>query len=123
LRRCLEFVRIHQRITALRPTGARFRRRSPVRHTAIIVVPDAGNPLLQGESPMPSKSEKVEFIGSQGALLAARIDLPAVPPSAFCLFAHCFTCSRDTRASTHIATALAERGFAVLRIEGALGDA
>ena len=66
---------------------------------------------------MPFKSEKVEFIGSQGARLAARLDLPAVPPQAFCLFAHCFTCSKDTRASTYIAAALAERGFAVLRFD------
>lgn len=66
---------------------------------------------------MPFKSAKVEFAGSQGARLAARLDLPAVPPTAFCLFAHCFTCSKDTRASTHISSALAERGFAVLRFD------
>ncbi len=66
---------------------------------------------------MPFKSEKVEFEGSQGARLAARLDLPALPPTAFCLFAHCFTCSKDTRASAHVAAALAERGFAVLRFD------
>ena len=40
-------------------------------------------------------SEKVEFEGSQGDRLAARLDLPAGKPVAYALFAHCFTCSKD----------------------------
>lgn len=66
---------------------------------------------------MSPASLKIDFPGSQGTRLAARLDLPPVPPRAFCLFAHCFTCSKDTRASTYLATALAERGFAVLRFD------
>ncbi len=50
-------------------------------------------------------------------MLAARLDLPAGPPRAFALFAHCFTCSKDIFAAARIATALAENGFAVLRFD------
>jgi putative redox protein len=48
---------------------------------------------------MPSK--KVEFIGSQGALLAA-LELPEDKPQAYALFAHCFTCGKDQAAATRI---------------------
>lgn len=62
-------------------------------------------------------SVKVTFPGSLGATLAARLDLPDVPPRAFALFAHCFTCSKDSRAPTYIARALAEQGIALLRFD------
>ncbi|MFF3468171.1 hypothetical protein ACWCQN_42805 [Streptomyces sp. NPDC001984] len=41
------------------------------------------------------RSEKVEFSGSQGAWLAARLELPDGTPQAYGLFAHCFTCGKD----------------------------
>jgi putative redox protein len=66
---------------------------------------------------MAPASEKVEFTGSLGACLAARLDLPAAPPVAYALFAHCFTCSKDTRGATYVAAALAERGIACLRFD------
>src|SRR3954470_1280898 len=59
----------------------------------------------------------VTFPGSQGAALAARLDLPAGIPLAYAIFAHCFTCSKDTKAATYIAAALAEKGIAVLRFD------
>jgi putative redox protein len=62
-------------------------------------------------------SEKVEFNGALGARLAARLDRPVAPPVAYALFAHCFTCSKDTRAATYVAAALAERGIACLRFD------
>lgn len=66
---------------------------------------------------------KVEFTGASGALLTARLDAPAAPPLAYALFAHCFTCSKDTRASVYIAGALAEQGIATLRFDfTGLGD-
>ncbi len=61
--------------------------------------------------------EKVEFPGSQGATLAARLDRPAGPPRAWALFAHCFTCSKDLHAAANLARGLAERGIAVLRFD------
>jgi putative redox protein len=60
---------------------------------------------------------KVEFEGSQGDRLAARLDMPGGSPRAFALFAHCFTCSKDTLAATRIAGALALAGIAVLRFD------
>lgn len=65
-------------------------------------------------------SQRTEFTGSQGARLAARLDTPepaADTPRAWALFAHCFTCSKDTKAAAHIARALADRGFGVLRFD------
>ncbi|MGH8649104.1 MAG: alpha/beta fold hydrolase, partial [Burkholderiales bacterium] len=59
----------------------------------------------------------VRFPGSLGAQLAARLDLPPGRPAAFALFAHCFTCSKDTLAASRISAALTARGIAVLRFD------
>jgi uncharacterized OsmC-like protein/alpha/beta superfamily hydrolase len=66
---------------------------------------------------MAPNTEKVEFPGASGAPLSARLDLPVAPPIAYALFAHCFTCSKDTRAAAYVAAALAERGIATLRFD------
>ncbi|RMH69967.1 MAG: OsmC family protein [Bacteroidetes bacterium] len=58
---------------------------------------------------------KLSFPGSQGALLAARLDLPADDdPIALAVFAHCFTCSKNLHAVSHISRALVQQGFGVL---------
>src|SRR5258708_17715914 len=49
-------------------------------------------------------------------MLAARLDLPD-KPRAFALFAHCFTCGKDTFAASRIAQGLTARGIAVLRFD------
>jgi uncharacterized OsmC-like protein/alpha/beta superfamily hydrolase len=64
-----------------------------------------------------ARIERITFPGSQDAELAARLDLPAGPPRAFALFAHCFTCGKDIRAASRIATALTDAGFGVLRFD------
>ncbi|HEX6064762.1 MAG TPA: bifunctional alpha/beta hydrolase/OsmC family protein [Longimicrobiales bacterium] len=64
---------------------------------------------------MPSKP--IRFPASQGHELAARLELPATTPRAFALFAHCFTCSKDSKAAAYISQALAARGIAVLRFD------
>lgn len=64
-----------------------------------------------------SSIERIEFPGSAGHLLAARLDRPSGPVRAFALFAHCFTCSKDLAAASRIARALARRGIAVLRFD------
>ena len=75
-------------------------------------------PLRVGDTAVVSaRIERIEFAGSLNAPLAARLDLPAGPPRAFALFAHCFTCSKDLRAATCIATQLTEAGFGVLRFD------
>ena len=66
---------------------------------------------------MPTRVERVTFPGSSGDLLAARLDLPAGPPKAFAVFAHCFTCSKDLRAASRIAAVLTDLGFGLLRFD------
>ncbi len=62
-------------------------------------------------------NNRVEFEGSQGHTLQARLDLPEGPPRAFALFAHCFTCSKDIPAATYVSRNLAARDIAVLRFD------
>ncbi|MEA3068981.1 MAG: hypothetical protein QOD29_427, partial [Alphaproteobacteria bacterium] len=62
------------------------------------------------------ESRKIEFPGAAGAMLAARLDLPA-KPRAFALFAHCFTCGKDLFAASRIAEGLTARDIAVLRFD------
>jgi putative redox protein len=64
-----------------------------------------------------ARIERITFTGGQGASLAARLDLPAGPPRAFALFAHCFTCGKDLRSAGRLATALTDAGFGVLRFD------
>src|SRR5262249_33738662 len=66
---------------------------------------------------MPASSRPVSFPGAFGTRLAARLDAPGREPLAYALFAHCFTCSKESKAAATISTALAERGIAVLRFD------
>jgi uncharacterized OsmC-like protein/alpha/beta superfamily hydrolase len=66
---------------------------------------------------MAPSSSQITFPGASGGALAARLDGPLAPPLAYVLFAHCFTCSKDTRAAAYISEALAEAGLAVLRFD------
>lgn len=62
--------------------------------------------------------EKFRFHNSDGDELAARLDLPEnTSPSAFALFAHCFTCSKDLQAVGAISRALNRQGLGVLRFD------
>lgn len=63
------------------------------------------------------RSERIEFAGHSGEMLAARLDLPDHEPLAAVLFAHCFTCSKDIAAARRIAQRLAALGLAVLRFD------
>ena len=64
---------------------------------------------------MPAAS--VRFPGSQGQQLAALLDAPPDTPRAYALFAHCFTCSKDSKAATYVAQALAAQGIATMRFD------
>ena len=66
---------------------------------------------------MNDNRSKVQFPGSLGAQLAARLDAPPGKPIAYALFAHCFTCSKDSLAASRIGAALTARGIAVLRFD------
>ena len=63
------------------------------------------------------RSERFEFPNSKGEQLAGVIDLPLGEPTAFALFAHCFTCGKDSRAAKRIAERLAAHGIATLRFD------
>jgi len=76
---------------------------------------------------MAPSTRPVSFPGAFGTALAARLDGPVGAPLAYAIFAHCFTCSKETKAAATISAALAERGFAVLRFDftglgGSAGD-
>lgn len=60
---------------------------------------------------------RIDFDGADGQRLAARIDMPAFPPKAWALFAHCFSCSKDVHAAQRIARRLADTGIGVLRFD------
>jgi uncharacterized OsmC-like protein/fermentation-respiration switch protein FrsA (DUF1100 family) len=64
---------------------------------------------------MPSQS--IRFTATQGHELAARLELPAGEPRAYAIFAHCFTCSKESKAAAYISQALAARGISMLRFD------
>jgi len=64
---------------------------------------------------MPSTSLTIDC--PSGHALAARLDEPEGGPRAYAVFAHCFTCSKDTTAAFRVARNLADHGLATLRID------
>ena len=69
------------------------------------------------------RSLPFDFIGESGQKLAGRLDLPEGDVVAHVLFAHCFTCSKNSIAAVRIARALTSRGYGVLRFDfTGLGD-
>ncbi len=63
------------------------------------------------------RSERFNFPNAKGEQLAATLDLPLGKPMAYALFAHCFTCGKDSLAAKRIAERLAINGIAVLRFD------
>ncbi len=66
---------------------------------------------------MSVESEVFTFTTASGATLSGRLERPAGQPVAYALFAHCFTCSKESIAATRVSQALAERGIATLRFD------
>ena len=64
-----------------------------------------------------ARTEHMTFQGAAGETLDARLERPAGPPRAYALFAHCFTCTKQSHAATRVASALAAKGLAVLRFD------
>ena len=62
-------------------------------------------------------TERFQFPGSDGQMLAASLDLPAGEPVAYALLAHCFTCGKDVLAAKRIAEGMAKYGIATLRFD------
>jgi putative redox protein len=63
------------------------------------------------------RTERFEFPNAKGEKLAALLDLPLGKPTAYALFAHCFTCGKDVLAAKRISERLAGNGIAVLRFD------
>ena len=62
-------------------------------------------------------NELFEFEGEQGSRLIGKLDLPDGPPHSHALFAHCFTCTKESLAAVRIGRALAGQGIGVLRFD------
>lgn len=68
-------------------------------------------------------TERFDFKSADGHQLSGRLDLPDGSPRAYALFAHCFTCTKNSIAAVRIARALTQRGIAVVRFDfTGLGD-
>ncbi|HEX2139433.1 MAG TPA: bifunctional alpha/beta hydrolase/OsmC family protein [Woeseiaceae bacterium] len=60
---------------------------------------------------------QVRFENEEGYELAGVLDMPDKSPRAWALFAHCFTGSKNLKATRHISRALNDSGIAVLRFD------
>lgn len=68
-------------------------------------------------------SQRVNFENESGIRLAGILDLPTNPARGFALFAHCFTCTKDLKATVKISRRLATHDIGVLRFDfTGLGD-
>ncbi len=62
--------------------------------------------------------QRIKIPNADGLDLGARLDLPPDgKATAFALFAHCFTCTKNIKAISHISDALIQVGVAVLRFD------
>src|SRR5262245_35757471 len=73
--------------------------------------------MMAAPNPQQMSGQRFDFDGAQGQRLAGRLDLPEGQTTAHAIFAHCFTCSKDSLAAVRIARGLAARGIAVLRFD------
>jgi putative redox protein len=70
---------------------------------------------------MPTETQHIP--AADGHLLAASLELPAGEPRGAAVFAHCFTCTRHSKAAVAVSRELAEKGIACLRFDfSGLGD-
>src|SRR5699024_10163135 len=73
--------------------------------------------------PPAMSSESIRIERADGPMLAATLELPASEPRGAALFAHCFTCTRQSKAAVAVSRELADRGVACLRFDfRGLGD-
>ena len=56
---------------------------------------------------------KFDFTGADGQKLSGLLDLPEGQAQAYALFAHCFTCNKNSLAAVRVARALTARGIGV----------
>jgi uncharacterized OsmC-like protein/pimeloyl-ACP methyl ester carboxylesterase len=64
------------------------------------------------------KFKKLTFANKDGEVLGGRLDLPLnAKPAAYALFAHCFTCTKESKAAAYISRALTAENIAVFRFD------
>lgn len=63
------------------------------------------------------KSQTIDFVNADGIKLEARLDHPAGAHRGWAIFAHCFTCSKDSLAAARVSQELAMEGIGVLRLD------
>ena len=57
------------------------------------------------------------FVGGAGTQLTGHLEPPEGTPRGWAIFAHCFTCGKDSRAAVHVSRALSRSGIGVLRFD------
>ncbi|SEN72442.1 bifunctional alpha/beta hydrolase/OsmC family protein [Nitrosomonas marina] len=62
-------------------------------------------------------SKKAVFQNKDGDSLSGLLEIPDHQTKNYAIFAHCFTCSKNSRAAGFVARALAKLGIAVLRFD------
>ncbi len=70
-----------------------------------------------------------KFASAAGSQISGQLEPPEGAPRGWAIFAHCFTCGKDSRAAVYISRALSRAGIGVLRfdfagtgIEGGSGE-
>jgi putative redox protein len=66
---------------------------------------------------MGMASRQFDFCGSEGQSLSGRLDEPEGPVLGYAIFAHCFTCTRNSIAAVRISRALMAKGIGVLSFD------
>ncbi|ENE2732122.1 OsmC family protein [Stenotrophomonas maltophilia] len=62
-------------------------------------------------------SSRMTIRGARGIQLAARVEVPQATPRGWAIFAHCFTCGKDSAAAVRVSRALALAGIGVVRFD------
>ena len=62
-------------------------------------------------------SRMFDFDGAGGNRLSGRLEAPETTPRGWAIFAHCFTCGKDSHAALRVARALSRAGIGVLRFD------
>ena len=62
-------------------------------------------------------SESIRIVRSDGPTLAGTLELPSGERRGAALFAHCFTCTRHSKAAVAVSRELSDRGIACLRFD------
>ncbi len=57
------------------------------------------------------------FVSGAGSQLSGRLEQPEGTPRGWAIFAHCFTCGKDSRAAVYISRSLSRAGIGVLRFD------